>query len=271
MSRVRRAWTMFKVSLRVLNTRKELVLFPIISGLASLVVVVSFAVPWVTSALVFDSTAVSYLVLVLGYFVLAYVTVFCQVALVSQADVALRGGDPTVAGGLRAAGRLWLRILPWALLSATVSQLLRVLEDRAPGLARFAISLLGAAWSVMTYLVVPILVFEGADIVSGLKRSVKLVKGTWGENVVGNSGVGVIGFLLGLLALPVIALGSSSGSSAVLTTCVVVAVVWVLLVTVLTSALTGVYQTTLYHYAAEGSVPEPYAHADLAGALPARR
>lgn len=271
MSRVRRAWTMFKVSLRVLKTRKELVLFPIISGAASLVVLVSFAVPLATSAVAFDSMAMPYVVIALGYFVLAYVAVFCQVALVSQADVALRGGDPTVAGGFRAAGGLWLRILPWALLSATVSQLLRVLEDRAPGLARYAVSLVGAAWSVVTYLVVPILVFERVGIGSGLKRSVKLVKGTWGENVVGNSGVGVIGFLLGLLALPVIALGSSSGSSTVLTACVVVAVVWVLLVTVLASALTGIYQTTLYHYAAEGTVPKPYAHADLAGALPARR
>lgn len=271
MARLRRAWTMFKVSLRVLNSRKELVLFPIISGAASLLILVSFAVPLATSAVVFDSMVAPYLVIVLGYFVLAYVTVFCQVALVSQADVALRGGNPGLAGGFRAAGRLWLRILPWALLSATVSQLLRLLEDRAPGLARYAVALVGAAWSVVTYLVVPILVLERAGMGAALKRSVHLVKGTWGENVMGNSGVGVIGSLLGLLALPLIGLGSASDSSTVMTVCVVVAVVWVLLVTVLTSALTGIYQTTLYHYAAEGTVPRPYARADLADALPARR
>lgn len=271
MARLRRAWTMFTVSSRVLKTRKELVLFPVVSGVASLLVLASFATPLVISDLFHDSTAAAYVVLVLGYFVFAYVTVFCQVALVSQADVALRHGVPTVAGGFRTAGRLWSRILPWALLSATVSQLVRSVEDRAPVVVRFVVAMVGAAWSVVTYLVIPILVLERVGVRTALQRSVELVKQTWGTNILGNSGVGVVGFLLGLLAVPIVGLGISSDSSAILTTCIVTAGLWLMLVAVLTSALSGIYQTVLYHYAAAGTVPRPYAHADLADALPPRR
>jgi hypothetical protein len=265
---------MFKASLRVLNTRNELALFPVLSGIATLIVAAGFAVP----ALLASRTAieagnslrpVSYVLFFLGYLVLAYIAIFFQAALISQADIALRGGDPSVAGGIEAARRKAGAILPWALLSATVSLVLRSLEDRAGVVGRFAIGLVGLAWSLVTYLVVPILVLENVTVGTAIRGSSALFKRTWGENVVGNAGVGLVSFLAAIPGAAVVAIGASSGGAAGVGL-IVLGAAWLVLVAVVSSALSGIYQTALYRYAASGSVAPAFADANLGQAFPQR-
>jgi hypothetical protein len=274
MDRIARSWAMFKASLRVLSTRKELALFPVLSGIATLIVAAGFAVP----ALLASRTAieagnslrpVSYVLFFLGYLVLAYIAIFFQAALISQADIALRGGDPSVAGGIEAARRKAGAILPWALLSATVSLVLRSLEDRAGVVGRFAIGLVGLAWSLVTYLVVPILVLENVTVGAAIRGSSALFKRTWGENVVGNAGVGLVSFLAAIPGAAVVAIGASSRGAAGVGL-IVLGAAWLVLVAVMSSALSGIYQTALYRYAASGSVAPAFAAANLGQAFPQR-
>ncbi len=110
MGRIARSFEMFKASLRVLNTRKELVLFPVLSGAATLIVAAGFLVPGLLASR--DSLdagdklePASYVIFFVGYLVLAYVAIFFQAALISQADIALQGGDPSVAGAFAWHGR----------------------------------------------------------------------------------------------------------------------------------------------------------------------
>ena len=274
MERIARSWAMFKASWRVLDTRKELVLFPVISGVASLIVGAGFLIPGLlASRSEIDAGAqlrpLSYVLFFLGYLALAYVTIFFQAALVSQADLALRGGDPSVAGGIEAARRKAGAILPWALLSATVSLVLRALEDRAGAVGRFAIGLVGLAWTLVTYLVVPILVLENVTVGAAIRSSSQLFKRTWGENVVGNAGVGLVSFLASLPGIAVFAVGASAGGSAGIGL-MVLAGLWLIAVAVITSALSGIYQTALYRYAASGSVAPAFADANLGQAFPPR-
>jgi hypothetical protein len=56
-------------------------------------------------------------------------------------------------------------------------------------------SLIGLAWSLVTFLTIPILVIEDIGVGAALKRSKDLFKKTWGENVVGQAGLGIIGFI----------------------------------------------------------------------------
>ena len=265
---------MFKASLRVLSTRKELVLFPVLSGIATLIVAAGFAVP----ALLASRTSieagnslrpVSYVLFFFGYLVLAYIAIFFQAALISQADIALRGGDPSVAGGIAVARSKAGAILPWALLSATVSLVLRSLEDRAGVVGRFAIGLVGLAWSLVTYLVVPILVLENVTVGAAIRGSSALFKRTWGENVVGNAGVGLVSFLAAIPGAAVFAIGVSSGGAAGVGL-MVLGGAWLVLVAVVSSALSGIYQTALYRYAASGSVAPAFADANLSQAFPQR-
>ena len=77
--------------------------------------------------------------------------------------------------------------------------------------------------------------------------------------------------LAALPALLVAGLGVASGSVVVAVPLVVVAALWLLVVMCVTSALSGVFQTALYHYAANGMPPAAFADAHLERAFVARR
>jgi hypothetical protein len=274
MGRFKRSWEMFTASWRVLRSRKELAVFPVLSGAAGLVVAIIFLTPAVftfdTGAEGNGATPVTYALLAGFYLVSAYVASFFNAALISQANIALKGGDPGVANGLRVAGSMAGRLLPWALLSATVSMVLRVIEERLGFLGRIVAGLAGMAWNLVTYLVLPVMVLERATTKPAVKRSAELFRGTWGENVLGNVGIGAVGFLLFLPCVLLVFLGVVAGG-AVAWVCSGIAVLWFLVSLVVTSALSGIYQTALYHYAADRDVPAEFAGADLAGAFPPKR
>jgi uncharacterized protein DUF6159 len=272
MGRFGRSWQMFKASWRVLRSRKELAVFPLLSGAAGLVVAIVFLTPAVFTVDTDGNGATpgTYVLLVAFYLVSAYVAIFFNAALISQAHIALKGGDPTVAGGLRTAGSMAGRLFPWALLTATVSLIIRAIEERLGFLGRIIGGLIGMAWNLVTYLVLPIMVLEHATTKPAVKRSAELFRGTWGENVLGNVGIGAVGFLLFLPCVLFVVLGAAAGG-AVSWVFFGLAVVWFLGSVIVTSALSGIYQTALYHYAAERSVPQEFAGVDLGAAFPPKR
>lgn len=274
MGRFSRSWQMFKASWQVLRSRKELAVFPLLSGAAGLVVAIIFLTPAVFTidddSTGSGATPATYILLVAFYLVSAYVAIFFNAALISQANIALKGGDPSVSGGLRTAGSMAGRLLPWAALTATVSMIIRAIEERLGFLGRIIGGLIGMAWNLVTYLVLPIMVLEGLTTKPAVKRSVDLFRGTWGENVLGNVGIGAVGVLLFLPCILLVVLGAAAGG-AVAWVFFGLAVLWFLGSTVVTSALSGIYQTALYHYAAAGSVPQEFAAADLGHAFPPKR
>lgn len=273
MGRFSRSWKMFTASWRVLRSRKELAVFPVLSGAAGLLAVIVFLTPAVfTVDFGGDGgpTAGTYVLLVAFYLVSAYVAIFFNAALVSQAHIALKGGDPSVAGGLRAAGAMAGRLVPWALLSATVSLILRMIEERLGFLGRIIAGLIGMAWQLVTYLVLPVMVLEEAPTKPAVKRSAEMFRNTWGENVLGNVGIGAVGFLLFLPVVALVVLGSVAGG-ALAWVLFALAVLWFLAAIVVTSALSGIYQTALYHYAASRDVPQEFAGIDFGHAFPPKR
>jgi hypothetical protein len=274
MGRFARSWEMFKASWRVLRSRKELAVFPLLSGAAGLVVAIIFLTPAVFT-IDYDSrdggaTPGTYILLAAFYLVSAYVAIFFNAALISQANIALKGGDPSVSGGLRTAGSMAGRLLPWALLTATVSMIIRAIEERLGFLGRIIGGLIGMAWNLVTYLVLPVMVLEGLTTKPAVKRSAELFRGTWGENVLGNVGIGAVGMLLFLPCILLVVLGAAAGGAAAWVF-FGLAVLWFLGSIIVTSALSGIYQTALYHYAAAGSVPQEFAAADLGHAFPPKR
>jgi hypothetical protein len=122
--------------------------------------------------------------------------------------------------------------------------------------------LAGAAWDVVTFLVVPAIVIGENSAVDGLKQSGSLLKQTWGENLAARVGFGLLGMLAMIPAVLVIALTGALGGVA-LAAGIVVAVLYVALVVVVMTALNAVFQTALYLYATTGSVPNGYENSSL--------
>jgi hypothetical protein len=188
------------------------------------------------------------------YLVLAYITIFFNAALVSAAHERLSGGDPTVGSALRGAGRRAGKILPWAIVSATVSLILRSIEERAGVVGRIVIGLVGMAWAVVTFLVLPIIVVEGLGVGEAVKKSADMFRRTWGENLAAQVGLGFVGFLASLPGVALLFLGVAKE----LLVLVAVGVLGLATVAIVMATLSGIYQTALYLYAANGTVPGIY-------------
>ncbi len=258
MSRITNSFALARSSWEVLKADKELILLPIISGIASVIVAITFIVPvFVAGAGDGTMTGTSLLALLPMYFVLAYITIFFNAALVSAANERLEGGDPTIGSAIRGAARRAGKIVPWALLSATVSVVLRAIEERVGLIGRIIIGAVGLAWSVITFLVLPIIVIEGSGAAAALKKSGSLLRGTWGENLAAQFGMSLVGFLLILPGGVVMFLGISAGG-AIGAVGLLIGVIWIIVAGASVAALSAIYQTALYHFAVAGSVPSGY-------------
>lgn len=259
------SWELVKASAAVLRSDKELVVFPIVSAIGSMIVLATFAIPMFLAG-VFDSMYVDgkgfqplgMLVAFLFYLVQYTVIFFANTALVGAALIRLRGGDPTVADGFRIASQRLGPILGYALISATVGMVLRAIAERASIIGRIVISLIGFAWTVATYLVVPVLAAEDIGPIDAIKRSTQLLKRTWGEQLVGNAGVGaVFGLMMFgvfLIGIPLIVLAAISESMLLLGIAILLVVLALLTLGVISSTLTGIYSAAVYRFAAEGEV-----------------
>lgn len=267
MDRIQNTISLAKSSWSVLRKDRELTILPVLSFFASLaVVLVFFGLAAATGDLTPDEgeqvSPMLYLLAVIGSLAVAIISVFFQAALVAGAHTRLTGGDPTVGSSIGAARSKIHRIIPWALLNFTVGTILRAIRERAGFLGAIVGWLGETAWNLVTFLAVPVLMVEDQGPIDTVKRSASLFKRTWGENVAAQVGFGLLGIIAVIPAIIVGGLAASVGGL-VAAVGIFVAVVYFAAVIVVMSALNGIFQTALYMYAAEGTIPADFSTADL--------
>ena len=260
------AWLLTIQSWRVLMLDKELLVFPLLSGLACLLVLVTFA----AGAFFADVTrrgatgeAFTWVLLFAYYFANYFVIVFFNSALAACALIRFKGGNPTLDDGMKAAKARIPQIVAWALLAATVGVVLRMIQDRVEFVGKIVIGLIGAAWTIATYFVVPLLVVEKLGPVDAVKRSVTLMKETWGESLVSNVGIGLVVFIatIGFLVVAgsaTVVLSAITGSTAILVTGLIVIAAFLVTATLVGSALNTIVLSALFLYATEKKVPQAF-------------
>jgi hypothetical protein len=267
MSRFQTSWEIAKRSWAVLKSDKTLAWFPVFSALASIAVVAVIG-GLIALAGIDDSATgsslepIGWVLIVVAYLALAMVQTYFLAGLVAGADRRLRGMDSTVRGALEIANSRLHRLLPWAVVTATVTMILQAIEERFGLVGTIVARLVGLAWNLVTFLVVPILVLEDLGVGDALRRSKDLFKKTWGENVIGQFGLGIVGFLLTVPGVLLIAVGIAIGTAGIVVLGEV-GVVWLIAAAVAVSAMSGIYRTALYHYAANGQVPGEFAGIDF--------
>lgn len=191
------------------------------------------------------------------------VVTFFAAVLVAGAYQRLTGGDPTLDTALGAASKRLPQILLWSLVVATVGLLLNAIKEKAGFLGDFVANLVGAAWDIVSWLAVPVIVVEGTGPLDSLKRSAALFHKTWGENLIAQGGFGLAGFVLMLPGL-VIGIGITMLLPIV---GIVLLVAYVALVSVLMSTVSGIYRTALYMYASTGQAPAFFDQSRMATAF----
>lgn len=258
-----RSWELVKASAGVLRSDKELMLFPLISGAATLVVMATFLIPVFALRIFEGGIGVGGVVLgFLFYFCQYSVIIFFNCALVGAAMIRLDGGDPSLRDGFDAARSRLPSILGYAAIAATVGVFLQALKNKDNNfIVRLVGSGLGAAWTLATFLVVPVLVSRDIGPIDALKESVGLLKRTWGENAIGNVGIGAAFGLITFLFLLVGAGLTFVAYQVSLALAIGVGVIFllgVLLLGIYQAALSGVYSAALYRYAVSHEAPAAF-------------
>jgi hypothetical protein len=278
MGRFSNSWKVFKQSLDVLKHDKELLLLPILSGIASIIVIASFVFPMYFTGILetliaqMDAGEQNAQYLMAGiafvlYLLLTFVTIYFNAGIVYAAHMRLDGKDPKLSDALKGPSRHLAQIFLWAMFVATVSLLMRiiqqVLRERAgPMVAMLFGWLAGAAWWMATYFAIPVVVIEGRHVGPALKRSTGLFKQRWGESLIGEFGLGIAIFMLNLAGIAVALVGAVVGMQTglwpVALVFIVAGVLWLLFVNLMLGpALNAIYKAALYHFATKGEVA-PY-------------
>ena len=275
MGKFSRTWELVKQSFVILRSDKQLMLFPILSAISCLLVTAIIATGGTLLIMPAMASAAangqpfrpnqSPLVL-LGIFTMYvanyFVIVFFNVALVGVANSRLMGGNWTFRDGIELA---WARkgtILQWAFVAATVGMILRTLEERLGLIGRLVMRIIGVAWALACYFVVPVLAFEDLTPIAAIKRSSKLFRDTWGEKVIGGLSFSLVSLVLMLpgfgLWFVALVLGGIKGLLAGFA----ILILYVLMLSVMMSAVQGIFNAALYRYACFQQVP-PAFDADL--------
>lgn len=274
MQTIRRSYAIFCESLAVLANDKEILIFPLLSGIITILAFASMVFAGVTSGMFRElggrGNPLTYVVLFIWYFVSWFIVLFFNVAVIQCASIRLRGGDPTIAGGFQCAMQHLPRIAAWALISATVGIILRIISERGKLVARIVVGLLGAAWSIATYFIVPVMIFERRSIGDSVKQSAALIAKTWGESLAAAVGVGAFMSLLALagLVLPVALFFISPYAAAV---GLALTIVYWIGLSIVSAALTGIFRTALYLYATEGRAPAGFTQEYIQNAFAPKR
>ncbi len=149
--------------------------------------------------------------------------------------------------------------------------ILKQIENRVPLVGKFAISLIGMAWAIVTFLVVPILAAEKLGPFAAAKRSASLLRKSWGEALVGQVSLGAVQFLflLPVIGAVVVAAVISVATESYWPIAVtgIVAVLFLILLSIVFSTLQQIFLAAVYQYAAQGTVPTGFSPALIESAF----
>jgi len=272
MGRLSGAWQLFKESFSVLAGDTEILIFPVCSGISLLALAASFFIPLYRDGTLLavarhKGTWDDYAVLFAWYYLNFFVGLFFNSALMGCANMRLSGRQPTVGAGLRIALDRVGRIAAWALVAASAGLVLSTLRDRSNKLLSILAAGLSLAWSLITYLIVPVVLFEDRSVLGSIHRSEELFRSHWGEQVAGSFGFGLLSTVLAIpavvLALACWRLDPIAG--------IILGTVYLLILATVISAVKGIFTVALYRYAAAGTAPPGFSAHVIDGALGGRR
>jgi len=282
--RISYSWQLVKESFAVLKKDKEIMLFPIVSGILAVIAFISMIVPFAVLSFLSGNENPSplfYLLPFIYYIITSFIIIFFNTGLITCAQMRLNGKDPTFKDGMKHAWKHLGNILVWSLISATVGLILRLIVDRIENSERLGpigklvgmifIGILGMAWSFLTFFVIPVMIFENRNAFESIKHSGSLFKKTWGENVIGQFSMGIIFGLLSLIGVGAFVLAFLSGSVTIMLIVGIATVLYWILLAIISASLNGIFVAAMYNYAKTGKVPSAFSPELVKGAFRAKK
>lgn len=253
-SRLSNGWELAKTSFDTINHNRSLLLFPVFSVISLVLVLATFAGSsfflfgdQIQAAVDSEDQELSNLLAIsavfLYYLINYFVIVYFNSALIYCAARILKGEQTDLSDGLSFANSRIGKIFGWSLLSATVGTLLQVLQQTGK-IGQFVSSLFGAAWSILTFFAVPVLIFEDKSVFDTVRASGRMMREKWGESLAATVSFGIFHFLGILLAIGLgillVAVHPALG--------IVVGILTVLLVSTIASTAQTVFVAAVYNH-----------------------
>lgn len=262
--RVARTQAIMSAAWQILKGDKTLLLLPIASSACLMLLTASFAVPAILGALTGTSVSGelplseswSYVGMFLFYVATYGVAIFFNAALAICVLRKLEGRQATMLDGLREALSCFPQILGWSLVSATIGVILKTIERRSGFIGNMVARVLGLAWSVATFLVVPVLVAERKGPFEALQESVQLLRRTWGEDLLAGLGFGLLYFfwaIPGVFAF-IIGAGMIMTHPILAIVIMILAILYFPLLGLVLSTMSTIFDVVLYRYASTGAI-----------------
>jgi hypothetical protein len=248
--RLSNGWKIYMNSFKVLKENKQLVIFPILSGISLLLIMGSFvtivlaAAGWDVDAVNEPGETTSVLYLFLYYLVNYFVVVFFNTALIHCSRLYFHGEEVTIEKGLRFSMSRIGAIFAWSMFAATVGTILRLIAENAGWIGKIIIGLIGVVWSVATFFVVPVIAYENAGPLEAFKRSSQLMKEKWGESIGAGFSFGLVQIVaLIVVGVPLFIIGALVHPVAG----IILAVLGALLIMAIISAAQTIFVSAVYH------------------------
>lgn len=279
-----RSWELTKLSFNVLMKDKELFAYPVLSFIITLFMIALLILPLLFSSALknIGFTGIGYLGVLIFYFVMALVATFFNFCVVYTASIRFRGGNAKFGGTISYAFSKFGRIVQWSLVTAVVGLIISILRGKGNrgGISSLLLKIfakgLEIGWKVATVFSIPVIVYKNIGPFSAIKESVNALKKTWGEQIIRYVGVNIVtnvfmfvGFIMGLLGTFIIfgiGMNNFGGIFALVTLWSLVIIYWVL-VGLVFSLISSIFNTALYVYAETGNIPEGFTKEQLHGAV----
>ncbi len=266
MGKISNSWELMKASWKILMLDKEMLLFPLFSGIACILVIISFALPLfvldsgvlLNDIISSEDQIIKYIVVFMFYLCNYFIIIFFNAAVVICATVRMNGGNPTFKDGIRLAIKRLSLIIRWAIVASGVGMIIRIIEERAGILGQIIASIIGFAWTVTSFLVIPVMVVDKRGPIDALKESAHLLRKTWGEQLITNFSFGLIFLLLTIPVFGLSFLAVMSGKLFIIIFMLVVSAIYILALVLIQSTLQGIFQAALFKFARSGNIAEGF-------------
>lgn len=212
--RLSNGWRISMDSYKVLKANRQLIIFPVLSGISLLLLLGSYGVGllaasnWNPDNLVEFNTTTSYLFLFLYYIINCFIIAYFNTALVHCSSLYFKGEEVSVRKGLDFSFSRIGVIFSWAVFAGTIGALLRIIQENVGWAGKIITGILGAVWGIATFFVIPILAYEKLGPIGAFKRSAQIMKNKWGESLGATFSFGLVQLAgIIIIAIPSVLIG----------------------------------------------------------------
>ncbi|MDD2565421.1 MAG: DUF6159 family protein [Candidatus Gracilibacteria bacterium] len=256
------SFELIKIAFSYVRQEGELFVYALLSFISSFIILASFAITDFFYIEKLENISqdqkqlITYGVMFIFYLVFYFITFFFNTAIITSVKRKLNGEENKFGDGIRDSMANLGKILQWALVSATVALILRIIESKFKEnstVGKLIVKFLGGAWSILTFFAFPMMILQNKGPIDSVKESSLLFKKTWGEMAILNIGSGLFYIILMILSA-IICFGFVILVSPMVG--IILFIVSIVCIVVLNGLTDVIITTLLFHYASSETVPE---------------